>query len=299
MKRKLLSGLFFLAGIAATLHAQDVIIKENGEEIQAKVIEVGTNEIKYKRLDNESGPTYIIPKSELFLIKYADGTKEVIEKSTTPTATPAPVQQSYTAPAPVSQPVQTTSFSSSSSSNNDYDKNNFELDLSIPLVESLGFDLGIGWLHNFSRYFGWDIIRLQIGNSFENFDIEYTSLRLQTGPKVYFTPVSNSISPFLAFRVGYGASVDDFENGQFHIAPEIGVNLSHSFYLAVGYSHSWGTSTYYTTERKQTGTKSDRYYSYIEKRYIYITTPVYSNVEVEHSDDLSKGNFFFRLGFNF
>jgi len=59
------------------LHAQDFIIKKNGDEISAKVQEVGTTEIKYKKFDNQDGPNYSILKTEVFMIKYANGTKEV------------------------------------------------------------------------------------------------------------------------------------------------------------------------------------------------------------------------------
>jgi TM2 domain-containing membrane protein YozV len=57
----------------------DLIILKNGQEIQAKVIEVGTSEIKYKNCDNQNGPTFSKQKSEVFMIKYPNGTSTVIE----------------------------------------------------------------------------------------------------------------------------------------------------------------------------------------------------------------------------
>jgi hypothetical protein len=62
------------------LDAQDIIIKKNGEEIQSKILEVSGSEIKYKKFDNVDGPSYTIDKSEVFVIKYADGTKAVINR---------------------------------------------------------------------------------------------------------------------------------------------------------------------------------------------------------------------------
>ena len=59
------------------LNAQDFIIKKNGDEVTAKIEEVGVSEIKYKKFDNQDGPLYTILKSEIFMIKYANGTKEV------------------------------------------------------------------------------------------------------------------------------------------------------------------------------------------------------------------------------
>jgi hypothetical protein len=59
------------------LLAQDNIVLRNGEEIKAKVQEVGTTEIKYWKADNLNGPLYVVLKSDVFIIKYENGTKEV------------------------------------------------------------------------------------------------------------------------------------------------------------------------------------------------------------------------------
>lgn len=59
----------------------DLIILRSGQEIQAKVLEVGQTEIKYKNCDNQNGPTFSLNKSEVFMIKYPNGTSTVIEES--------------------------------------------------------------------------------------------------------------------------------------------------------------------------------------------------------------------------
>jgi hypothetical protein len=64
---------------------QDILIHRNGEEIKAKVIEITPTEIAYKKFDNISGPTYKIFKSEVFMIKYESGEKEVFEEVAIPT----------------------------------------------------------------------------------------------------------------------------------------------------------------------------------------------------------------------
>lgn len=58
---------------------EDVITMKSGEEIKAKVIEINENEIKYKRCDNLDGPLITVKKNEVFMIKYANGTKEIIK----------------------------------------------------------------------------------------------------------------------------------------------------------------------------------------------------------------------------
>ena len=62
---------------AVASNAQDLIIKRNGDEIKSKVMEVNLNVIKYKKFDNINGPTFEILKSDVFIIKYENGTKDV------------------------------------------------------------------------------------------------------------------------------------------------------------------------------------------------------------------------------
>ncbi len=63
--------------ISQTAWAQDIIIKRNADEIEAIVKEIGINTVTYKRYSNPNGPDYTISKSEIFMIKYANGEKEV------------------------------------------------------------------------------------------------------------------------------------------------------------------------------------------------------------------------------
>ena len=59
----------------------DLITFKNGDELKAKVMEISEKEIKYKRCDNLDGPLITVNKSDVFMIKYANGTKEVIKDS--------------------------------------------------------------------------------------------------------------------------------------------------------------------------------------------------------------------------
>ncbi|MDQ3047542.1 MAG: hypothetical protein M3R27_08355 [Bacteroidota bacterium] len=61
-----------------TAFSQDYIIKKNGDEIKAKVVEVGTIEIKYKKFEKPTGPNYVVERADVFMIKYEDGTKDVL-----------------------------------------------------------------------------------------------------------------------------------------------------------------------------------------------------------------------------
>lgn len=67
---------------------QDVIVKKNGDEIKAKVEEVLAAEIKYRKFENLTGPVYSMPKSEIFMIKYENGSKDVFGDETPVSAIP-------------------------------------------------------------------------------------------------------------------------------------------------------------------------------------------------------------------
>ena len=70
--------LLFILFICSSniIKAQDTLSMRSGENILVKVIEVGTSEVKYKKIDNLNGPIFSILKSDLLVIKYENGTKE-------------------------------------------------------------------------------------------------------------------------------------------------------------------------------------------------------------------------------
>ena len=63
----------------ASMFAQDVITLKNGDEIQAIVQEIGEDAVKYKKFDNPNGPNYTMKKSEIVMIRYINGTKDVFQ----------------------------------------------------------------------------------------------------------------------------------------------------------------------------------------------------------------------------
>jgi len=82
--KKIMFLVALATGIATTTIAQDVIIKKDGCEIKATVIKVSRDEVEYKKFESPSGPTYTMSKSDIFMIKYADGTKDVFEQTAAP-----------------------------------------------------------------------------------------------------------------------------------------------------------------------------------------------------------------------
>ncbi len=73
-----LTTLLFLGclSIGITTKAQDKIYKKTGEIIEAKVIEIGETEIKYKLFSDINGPTYSLDKLRIKQTIFENGRKE-------------------------------------------------------------------------------------------------------------------------------------------------------------------------------------------------------------------------------
>lgn len=77
MKRVLILTAILFTTI--NIFAQDIITKRNGEEIKAKVLTINNKEINYIKWSNQNGPTYTILKSDVFMIKYENGEREIFD----------------------------------------------------------------------------------------------------------------------------------------------------------------------------------------------------------------------------
>ena len=106
----LLTILFLLGGVA---QGQDLLTKRNGDELLVKVLEISPTEVKYRRADNPDGPLISVWKADVFMIRYANGTKDVFGPggatrsviSTAPAAAPAPAPSVASAPVAASAPA--------------------------------------------------------------------------------------------------------------------------------------------------------------------------------------------------
>lgn len=61
--------------------AQDYIVKLNGDEIPARVLEITLDEILYHHPDSAKELTSRMPKPEVFMIRFENGTKEVFTQN--------------------------------------------------------------------------------------------------------------------------------------------------------------------------------------------------------------------------
>ena len=98
-----------------TAAAQDLIVKTDSTKIEAKVVEITPENVRYKRFSNPEGPTYVLPVVEIHYIRYANGETEyytrsipatpVAERPAAPTAPAAPAASEAMAQTPGGQYV--------------------------------------------------------------------------------------------------------------------------------------------------------------------------------------------------
>lgn len=88
--RKLLLTLILALSASVYASAHDVIVKLNGEQIQAMVIEVSDSTVKFKRMDDPNGPVYVFNTSDIQYISYENGRVEVYNE-----ARPEPKEPKY------------------------------------------------------------------------------------------------------------------------------------------------------------------------------------------------------------
>lgn len=60
-----------------SLSAQDIITKKDGTDIKADVLEISSDEVKYKLFEDPDGVIYIDRKSDIVMIQYESGRREI------------------------------------------------------------------------------------------------------------------------------------------------------------------------------------------------------------------------------
>ena len=76
--------LIAIIGFGISVKAQDIITLKNGTDIQALVQEVGEVDVKYKKFENPNGPNYTLKKTEILIIRYANGSKDIFSEEEKP-----------------------------------------------------------------------------------------------------------------------------------------------------------------------------------------------------------------------
>ncbi len=98
-------------GLTVSLSAQDLIVKTDATQVEARVLEISPEQIRYKRFSNPDGPTYVLPVSAVDYIRYANGETESF-RAAQPVSPASPLSPAApaapAAPAPVYSPAPAT-----------------------------------------------------------------------------------------------------------------------------------------------------------------------------------------------
>ncbi len=62
-----------LAASSLSVNAQDILVRRGGDVENVKVLEVTPTEVKYKKFNNQEGPTFTERRSNLISVKYENG----------------------------------------------------------------------------------------------------------------------------------------------------------------------------------------------------------------------------------
>jgi len=76
MKRLLIIGC--MIGAFGIANAQDLIYFRNGAQQNGRVLQVGAYDLTYKKAENPNGPNYVCNKSDISMIEYQNGNRELM-----------------------------------------------------------------------------------------------------------------------------------------------------------------------------------------------------------------------------
>ncbi len=127
--KKLLLLLLACAGGAFGAAAQDLIVKTDASRVEARVLEITPETIRYKRFSNPDGPTYVLPVGDIEYIRYANGEEERFARKRGAAASEpaAPVREAQTAPAAPETPAAALSAPAAASQPVEYVVRQYEI----------------------------------------------------------------------------------------------------------------------------------------------------------------------------
>jgi hypothetical protein len=231
--KKVFLILVVIIGFGIMANAQDIILKKDASEIKAKVIEITDQQVKYKDFDYQNGPVRNVNISEVFMITYENGQKEVFNKPTE--ATPVPSKQRN-----LTNCAKKTAFGLDMGLGGSFLKIN-----AIKSVPNFASSLGIRVMHHFNPYFGVDFIKINwitdvfTSKVYSGYLYTPYTMRLQFMPGIRGNSPAflKCMSGYAAFRLGYGMDFGEFHFGGFCIETEIGLNLTSTIFAGFAYNY--------------------------------------------------------------
>ncbi|MDR2542678.1 MAG: hypothetical protein LBC80_04415 [Treponema sp.] len=94
--------LMVIGGVCSAM-AQDLIVLRDGNMIEARVVEISEEEIRYRRFDNLLGPMYVLSVSRVQSIIFENGIIEVFNAEEIQTQ--SPINRAYTPPVPTTPEI--------------------------------------------------------------------------------------------------------------------------------------------------------------------------------------------------
>jgi hypothetical protein len=70
--------------VDAGLPGCDTVVFRNGDLMQAKVVEIGQREIRYRKCGDNDGPVFVVNITDVFMIKYPNGTRDYFTSERSP-----------------------------------------------------------------------------------------------------------------------------------------------------------------------------------------------------------------------
>lgn len=96
--QRILTCLMVLLWAVTSIIAQDVIITNESERIEATILSVSDDEISYKKASNPNGPTFILSTAKVASVIYANGEVQAFKQTqTSPKEDYSPSVQMYKA----------------------------------------------------------------------------------------------------------------------------------------------------------------------------------------------------------
>jgi hypothetical protein len=199
-------------------YSQDKIFLTSEENIEAKILEINVDAVKYKKYSNLEGPTFTILKSDIHMIIYENGENEIFKDEVKPTNNEfnnsrtinekkilngGGAKLGLLAGLPVGQYSEFTSFS---------------IGIEFAYLGEVAENFEIGGLAGYLHYFGGKFDAPYFG-SFDSDDVGYIPIAFSS--RYYFSERNF----FTGFDLGYAIAVTEYADGGFYFRPKFGFNL--------------------------------------------------------------------------
>lgn len=91
MKKIFITLLAVMSAMSA--FCADIIITTKSEKLEVKIVEISSTEVKYKKVSNLQGPTFVLSTDEINTIMYENGEVQVMEHKAAQVAQPVQAAQ--------------------------------------------------------------------------------------------------------------------------------------------------------------------------------------------------------------